>query len=284
MGLFELLFDWVKRPVFLSSGARRPRFFFLFPPFQAFHFPRQNEHEHEHEGFPKSEEPTRNHTLQVLMASTSKNPQGQGQALLSDKEATKAYQQFRAKVNRTVYLEHLSPQVTEAVIKSALSQVGQVEHVELLPNQVMPFENLAQAALVEMETEKQAKAVLSTLSDFPFMMSGMPRPVRARQASPRMFPNRPTVPGKKPIEFQWVKPGEQDYDKIKAMVSKANEQQSERIALIKAQLKVEEQLAHEQQKKLTDYYKRYDIIDKSVGDGTIPKLATCYGINLADEI
>ncbi|KAJ4809552.1 RNA-binding (RRM/RBD/RNP motifs) family protein [Rhynchospora pubera] len=201
-----------------------------------------------------------------------------------DEEARKAYEQFRAKVARTVYLEQLSPQVTEAVIKSAFSQMGKVEHVELLPNQVMPSANLAQAALVEMETEKQAQAVLSTLSDFPFMMSGMPRPIRAKQAWPRMFPSRPTVPGKKPIEFRWVKPGEQDYDKIKAMVSKANEQQSERVALIKAQMKVEEQLAHEQQKKLTEYYKRYGIIDKSVGDGTIPKLAACYGINLADEI
>lgn len=111
--------------------------------------------------------------------------------------------------------------------------MGRVETVEFLPNQVFPFENLAQAALVEMESEKKAQAVVETLTDFPFMLSGMPRPVRAKRAWLELFPDRPTRPGKKPIEFRWVEPRDPDSDNIKKLELMAKRHQAERIALIK---------------------------------------------------
>jgi hypothetical protein len=119
------------------------------------------------------------------------------------------------------------------VIKNALGQVGQVENVDILPNDVMPFGNLAQAALVEMESAKKAKAVIGTLNDFPFMISGVPRPVRAKAAWPELFRDRPTRPGKRPIEFRWVNPLDPDSDNIKKLELMAKRHQAERIALIK---------------------------------------------------
>lgn len=108
-----------------------------------------------------------------------------------------------------------------------------MENVDFLPNEVMQFANLAQAALVEMESEKEANAVVATLNDFPFMISGMPRPVRAKAAWPELFPNRPTGPGKKPIKFRWVNPLDPDSDNIKKLELMAKRHQAERIALIK---------------------------------------------------
>lgn len=215
------------------------------------------------------------------MASTSIP---EGYTLMSDQEKRKIYAKFQEKVKRTVYLEHLSPQVTEEVIKSALGQVGQVKNVDFLPNEVLPLENLAQAALFEMESEKKANAVITTLNDFPFMMSGIPRPVRAKAAWPKLFPNRPPRPGLKQIEFRWVSPSDPDADDTKNLAMMAKRQQVERVALIEAQLQMEEKLAEQQQEALTANHKKYEIMDKPMNDGAIPKLASYYDILLADDI
>lgn len=47
---------------------------------------------------------------------------------------------------------------------------------------------------------------------------------------------------------------------------------------------MEQKLAEQEQEVLTANYKKYEIIDKSMHDGTIPKLASSYNICLAEEI
>ncbi|KAF8731733.1 hypothetical protein HU200_015664 [Digitaria exilis] len=108
--------------------------------------------------------------------------------------ATKEYKEFEEKVKRTVYLDNLSPQATDAVITMALNQFGNVKTVNCLTNYTVPFD-IPQSALVEMETQKDAEHVVKMLNEFPFMVSGMPRPVRARQATAEMFNDRPRKPG-----------------------------------------------------------------------------------------
>lgn len=128
------------------------------------------------------------------------------------------YAAFEDKVRRTVYLDNLSPQVTKSVLKTALDQFGSVQNVQFIPNYIES--RTARCALVEMKNSKEAKAVISTMSEFPFMMSGMPRPVRARAAEMEMFDDRPSKPGRK-IICRWLDPTDPDYDvaqKLKRLV------------------------------------------------------------------
>jgi hypothetical protein len=53
---------------------------------------------------------------------------------------------------------------------------------------------------------------------------------------------------------------------------------------LQAQLEMEEKLAEQEREALKASYKKYEIIDKSMHDGIIPKLASCYNISLAEEI
>ncbi|KAG4125973.1 hypothetical protein ERO13_D10G129400v2 [Gossypium hirsutum] len=131
------------------------------------------------------------------------------------------YAAFEEKVRRTVYLDNLSPNVTESVVRTALDQYGTVKSVEFIPNYLEP-RNMPQCALVEMEKEKQAKVVISTLSEFPFMMSGMPRPVRARAALAEMFGDRPRKPGRQ-IRIRWLDTADPDFkvaSKLKQLVKR----------------------------------------------------------------
>lgn len=119
------------------------------------------------------------------------------------------YAAFEEKVKRTVYLDNLSPKVTEAVVKMALNQFGTVKSVQFIQNYVEP-RNIPQFALVEMENSRQAKAVVSEISQFPFMMSGMPRPVRARPAEVEMFDGHPIKPGRR-IQCRWLEASDPDF-------------------------------------------------------------------------
>lgn len=135
--------------------------------------------------------------------------------------AEKAYADFEKKVKRTVYLDNLGLQVTAQVLKTALGQFGNVVNVSFIPK-YMESLDIPQCALVEMETPKQARAVVRDLSGFPFMISGMPRPVRAKMAKEEMFSDRPAKPGRN-IQCRWVEPGDPDYEvaqKIKDLVRK----------------------------------------------------------------
>lgn len=128
---------------------------------------------------------------------------------------------FEEKVRRTVYMDNVSPQVTESVLKTALGQFGNVVNVHFIPNYAVPG-NIPKCVLVEMEKSKEAKAVISELQQFPFMMSGMPRPVRARPAEAEMFEDRPSKPGKK-ISCRWLDVNDPDLEvaeKLKQLTTK----------------------------------------------------------------
>ena len=149
----------------------------------------------------------------------------------SSAQARKEYAEFEEKVKRTVFLDNLSPQVTSAVIETAFGQFGSVVSVEFLPNYTIPYP-IPLCALVEMETPKLARAVVADISNYPFMMTGMPRPVRAQLATAEMFPDRPSLPDMK-IHARWVDPSDPDYEvgmKTKELCKKHN---TETMVLIK---------------------------------------------------
>lgn len=126
-----------------------------------------------------------------------------------------AYEKFLEKVRRTVYIDELTPLATKPVIESAFNQFGTVENVSFLPNYLGPKE-LPLGVLVQMQTEEMAKAVITTVTQFPFMVAGMPRPVRASPAELEMFDNRPKKPGRN-IRCRWMDRSDPDFEKAKKM-------------------------------------------------------------------
>lgn len=154
----------------------------------------------------------------VNMASASA-PEKATQA--ASERLEKAYAAFQERVKRTVYLDNISPQVNIPVIRTALGQFGNVVNVEFILNYTIPFD-IPQCALVEMENEKEAAAVISEMKNFPFMILGMPRPARALPAKPEMFADRPSPPNRK-IQLRWVKPSDPEFEvgkKLKHLVKR----------------------------------------------------------------
>ncbi|XWS09321.1 hypothetical protein CRYUN_Cryun40dG0075300 [Craigia yunnanensis] len=141
------------------------------------------------------------------------------------------YAAFKEKVRRTVYMDNLSPHVTESVVRTALDQYGTVKSVQFIPNYLGP-RNIPQCALVEMEKEKQAQVVISTICQFPFMMSGMPRPVRARAAEAEMFSDRPRQPGRQ-IRFRWLDPADPDFEVANKLKRLAKKHATETAVMLK---------------------------------------------------
>lgn len=199
----------------------------------------------------------------------------------SNDQAKEEYAEFEEKVKRTIYIDHLSPQVTGPIIKAALAQCANVVSVELIVNYTIPYD-IPSAALVELDNKTQAKAAVDLMNDFPFIIGGMPRPVRAIYAKPEMFRDRPPRPGIKK-EFRWVKQGDQEYDGMKKLKSLAKRQESENIALIKNLLEEEKELAKQQKELLDGNYKKYEMLENVMQNGNIKNLAHHYGVNLADD-
>jgi len=186
------------------------------------------------------------------------------------------YAAFEEKVKRTVYIDNLSPQATESVLKTALNQFGNVQNVQFIPNYTEP-KNMPRCALVEMESVKQAKQIISEINNFPFMISGMPRPVRARDAEMEMFDDRPRKPGRR-IICRWLDPQDPDFQvakKVKSLVRKHNE---EAAFFLKLQLEKEEKLAEQQAEILKANHKKYQLMDGVTVDGSANKLARLYGM------
>lgn len=130
------------------------------------------------------------------------------------------YAAFEDKVKRTVYLDNLKPQVSDVVIRTALNQFGNVVKIQFVPN--FGLENIPSAALVEMGDAKQANQIILEIANYPFMISGMPRPVRATAAEMEMFLDRPRKPGGK-IRWGWLDEKDPDFEvaqKIKHSVLK----------------------------------------------------------------
>ncbi|XP_057972464.1 uncharacterized protein LOC131160632 [Malania oleifera] len=191
------------------------------------------------------------------------------------------YAAFEEKVRRTVYIDNLSPQVTEAVIKTALNQFGSVSNVQFIPNYTISM-NIPRCALVEMENSKQAKAIVSEMANFPFMMSGMPRPVRARNAEAEMFDNRPVKPGRK-IHCRWSDPGEPDFQVAKKLKQLTRKHDAEASFLLKRQLKEEEKLSNQQEESLKANYRKFEMVDSVLMDGTAGRLGRRYNMKVLDD-
>lgn len=137
----------------------------------------------------------------------------------------KEYAAFEEKVKRTVFIDKLSPVATEAVVKAALDQFGNVIQVKFIPNYLEP-KNIGQSALVELENADQAKSIISEIRSNSFMICGMPRPVSARAAAAAMFDDRPIKPGRR-ITCRWLDPSDPDFEvakKIKLLVQKHAEE------------------------------------------------------------
>lgn len=191
------------------------------------------------------------------------------------------YAAFEDKVKHTVYIDNLSPHVTESVLRTALDQFGTVVNIQFIPNYIVPG-NIPNCALIEMETTKQAISVVSTLAQYPFMMSGMPRPVRARHAEAEMFDDRPIKPGRK-IQCRWLNPDDPDFEIAKKLKHLCQKHSAEAAFLLKQQQQKEEELAKQQQESLKQNYKKYEMIDGLLADGTARRLARSYDMSLRDD-
>ncbi|CAL5391966.1 unnamed protein product [Camellia sinensis] len=186
------------------------------------------------------------------------------------------YAAFEEKVRRNVYIDNLSPQVTEAVLRTALNQFGNVEKVQFIPNYTEP-RNIPRCALVEMENSKQAKQIVSEMVNFPFMMSGMPRPVRARAAEMEMFDDHPRKPGRK-IKFHWLDPQDPDFTVAKELKLLTRKHAAESSFALKVQLAQEEKLANKQAETLKANYEKYELIEGVLNDGSANRLARHYSM------
>ncbi|GJN12185.1 hypothetical protein PR202_ga30442 [Eleusine coracana subsp. coracana] len=191
-------------------------------------------------------------------------------------EAIKVYKEFEEKVRRTVYLDNMSHLATETVINMALNQFGTVRNVNFLINYTVPYD-IPQSALVEMETEKDAESVVSMLHEFPFMMSGMPRPVRVQRATAVMFNDRPRKPGGK-LEFHWVRPTDPDYHNVRKFKIMSKRHEVENLALIKLELEGEKLLAKQQQDDLDCNYRKLETVDTVVTTGRVGRLSHIYNM------
>ncbi|KAK1440704.1 hypothetical protein QVD17_06535 [Tagetes erecta] len=189
------------------------------------------------------------------------------------------YAEFEQRVKRTIYIDNLSPQVTEEVLKKALNQFGNVKDVEFIPTYFKSCK--VNAALVEMESVKQAEDIILEMSDSPLMISGMPRPVRALKAQAEMFDERPKKQQKR-IVCYWMDPSHQNFEvanKIKTLVKK----HAAEAAFLMEQQELEEQKLHNQQlETLKVNHRKYELIVGAEKEESVKKLATRYGTKLSD--
>uniref|UniRef100_A0A7N0TQV5 RRM domain-containing protein n=2 Tax=Kalanchoe fedtschenkoi TaxID=63787 RepID=A0A7N0TQV5_KALFE len=200
---------------------------------------------------------------------------------IMDKGQQAEYTAFEEKVKRSVCLDYVSPQATESVLKEALNQFGNVKNVHFIPNYLGP-NTIGRSVLIEMEDPKQSKDVIFTINKFPFMISGMPRPVRARAAEIEMFDHRPAKPGRK-IKCRWVEPNDPDFKVAKRLKLLAKKHAAEAATLLKLQLEEEQKLAAQQSRSLRSHYKKFETLDGVMADGAIKRLGNRYNLNVGEE-
>lgn len=191
------------------------------------------------------------------------------------------YAEFEEKVKRTVYLDNLSPQVNESIVTQALDQFGNVKSVQFIPN-YLESKNIPQCALIEMENQTQVNAVISDITQKPFMIGGMPRPVRARKAKMEMFDDRPVKPGRT-IQCRWVEPNDPDFEVAKKLKELAKIHAVEAEYVLKKQLEDEEKLEKLHEESLKAAHKKYKMVDSVIADGTIRQLSRGYHLNVGDD-
>ncbi|KAK3040036.1 hypothetical protein RJ639_028367 [Escallonia herrerae] len=191
------------------------------------------------------------------------------------------YAAFEEKVRRTVFLDNLSHQVTEAVLKSALSQFGTVTSIQFIPSYMEP-KDIPRAALVEMENSKKAEHIVLEMANFPFMISGQPRPVRAFAAEVEMFDDRPKRPGRR-IQCRWLDRKDPEFKVAQNVKHLARKQAAEALFLLKQQLAQEKELANKQAETLKAHNKKFELIEGAVNDGSFRRLEKRYNINVPDD-
>ncbi|XP_050215373.1 uncharacterized protein LOC126666600 [Mercurialis annua] len=199
----------------------------------------------------------------------------------SQSTAEAEYAAFLKKVERSVYVDNLSPHVTEAVLRSALNQFGTVKSIRFIINYLEP-ENSARSALVEMQEVNKAVAVISAISEIPFMVCGMPRPVRARAATVEMFDDRPVKPGRK-IQCYWLDPNDPNFEVAKKMKRLTEKHAAEAAFLLKKQVEREAELHKLQLENLKATQKKYDMLDSILSDRSAQKLARGYNMRIGGD-
>ncbi|KAJ4825696.1 hypothetical protein Tsubulata_001189 [Turnera subulata] len=165
-------------------------------------------------------------------------------------------------------------------MRTALEQFGTVKNVEFIQDYLVP--NLPGCALVEMESSKAAESVVSTITGCPFMISGMPRPVRAFLAKPGMFDDRPPMPGRR-VTLQWLKPGDPGFEAAKKMKRLVEKHTAQEMKLHKMDAELEENLSKKQAEVLKSVHKKYDSLDGVATDGSARRLAKYYNMKLRDN-
>ncbi|XP_057458615.1 uncharacterized protein LOC130749295 [Lotus japonicus] len=187
---------------------------------------------------------------------------------------------FEQKVRRTVYFDNLSPQVTESVMRTALDQFATVKSVKFIPNYLGP--SLPQTALVELDSSKKVEDIVTMIGQYPFMMSGMPRPVRARPAVIEMFDDRPVNPNRK-VEYRWLEPSDPDMEVAKQLKNLTRKHAAEIAHMHKLQLQEEAKLAAQQTETLKMHHKKFKMIDGIITDTSAIRLARKYNLNVGDH-
>ncbi|KAJ0836420.1 putative RNA recognition motif domain, nucleotide-binding alpha-beta plait domain superfamily [Helianthus annuus] len=195
-------------------------------------------------------------------------------------EPSTEYVAFEEKVKKTIYIDNLSPQVTKAVLENAINQFGNVKDVQFIPTYFASCGVCA--ALVEMESAKQAEEIICEMGDSPLMISGMPRPVRAQKARVEMFEDRPKK-HQRTIVCRWMDPSQQNFELAKKIKDLTKKHAAE-AQYIMLQLEEEEEKLHKQQSEtLKTNYKKYDLIDGVQADGNVKRLKVEYGMTLNDQ-
>ncbi|KAK1303700.1 hypothetical protein QJS10_CPB11g02041 [Acorus calamus] len=188
--------------------------------------------------------------------------------------------EFEAKVKRTVFVDNLSPQVTKKVIETAFSQFGTVLSIELISNHI-ESNSTPMCYLVEMENPNQARSVIEDTRNLPFMICGMPRPIRVQKAKAEMFGDRPHAPDRK-IPFRWIGPNDADFKVAQEMKCLVKRQTAEASLLLKMQMVEERKLAEKHDEMLKSNYQKYQMIEDILNDGSLRRLARQYKIKLSD--
>ncbi|KAK4751358.1 hypothetical protein SAY87_004840 [Trapa incisa] len=198
-----------------------------------------------------------------------------------DSNPKREYDAFRERVKRTIYIDNLSPQVNESVLRNAFDQYGSVKGVQFIPKYAEPH-HMGQSALVEVDTPQQAQAIIEIVSSYPFMILGMPRPVRARPAELEMFGDHPPKPGRK-IEIRWVDPNDPDFEVAQKLKQLIQKHADESAFMLKQQLAEEIKLAQQQAETLKANNEKYMLIDGVMTDGSARRLASYYDMKAMED-
>ncbi|XP_071708424.1 ASI1-immunoprecipitated protein 1-like [Rutidosis leptorrhynchoides] len=161
---------------------------------------------------------------------------------------------------RTIYIDNPSYHVTKSVLETALNQFGTVTNIQFVPTYFMSCPVIA--ALVEMQTIRQADDIVNEMNDSPLMVSGMPRPVRAQKARVDMFHDYQKEQVRL-IICQFMDPNDPKYEVAKSFKKLTKRQAAEAAFSTEHELAVEEKLHNQQNVAFKANYKKYELIDRS---------------------